>query len=140
MPSCGACSRGGPIRTRLLGQFLDAEEQKLLDELATEMLSPEGVALLKQRLNEHIRKAARVPKAAPKPQAAQIAKKSAEIEQVRALMKAGTLSQAVAQAAIAHAQEEIQAMERVQPEFTAGLFRRFNWHDCSNHSVSRPAM
>jgi hypothetical protein len=40
------------------------------------------------------------PRPAPKPPAAQVAKKQAEIEQLRALMKAGTLSQAVAQAAI----------------------------------------
>jgi site-specific DNA recombinase len=52
-------------------------ELRLLDELACEMLSLEGVALLKVR---HLRKASRTPKAAPKPQAAQIAKKAAEIE------------------------------------------------------------
>jgi len=39
-----------------------------------------------------------------------------QIEQVRVLMKAGTLSQTVAQAAITQAQDEIHAMERVQPE------------------------
>ena len=55
-----------------------------------------GVALLKVRLNEHLRKASRTPKAARNPQAAHIAKKAAEIEPVSGLMKSGTLSQAVA--------------------------------------------
>jgi len=39
----------------------------------------------------------------------------AEIGQLRSLMKAGTLSQAVAQAAIEKAEEELQALARVQP-------------------------
>ena len=42
-------------------------------------------------------------------------RKQAEIEQLRALMKAGTLSQAVAQAAIEKAEDEIHAIERQQP-------------------------
>jgi hypothetical protein len=44
-----------------------------------------------------------------------VGRKQAEIEQLRALMKAGTLSQAVAQAAIEKAEEEIRATERLQP-------------------------
>lgn len=103
-----ACSNG--IRVSR-----DLAERKLLDELVCEVLSPEGVALLKQRINDHVRKASRAPKAVPKPQATQVAKKAAEIAQLRALMKAGTLSQAVAQAAIEKAEEEIGAIERVQP-------------------------
>jgi hypothetical protein len=45
----------------------------------------------------------------------QVTKKRAEIEHVRALMKAGTLSQVVAQAAIEKAEEEIRTIERMQP-------------------------
>jgi site-specific DNA recombinase len=104
----GACSNGVRVRKELA-------ERKLLDELACEMLSAEGVAFLKQRINARMRKASRAPKVLPKPQAAQIARKSAEIEQLRGLMKAGTLSQAVAEATIAKAEEEVQAFERVQP-------------------------
>jgi hypothetical protein len=103
-----ACSNG--IRGRE-----EIAERKLLDELACEMLSPEGVALVKQRVNEHVRKASRAPKSAPKPQAALIERKRAEIAQLRTLMTAGTLSQAVAQAAVEKAQEEIQSLERMQP-------------------------
>jgi hypothetical protein len=44
-----------------------------------------------------------------------VARKQAEVEQLRSLMKAGTLSQAVAQAAIEKAEEEIRAIERLQP-------------------------
>ena len=102
-----ACSNGIRVKETIA-------ELRLLEELACEVLSPEGVALLKTRLSDRFRKASRAPKATPKPQAAQIAKKTAEIEQVRALMKAGTLSHAVAQAAIAQAEEEVRAMERVQ--------------------------
>jgi hypothetical protein len=38
-----------------------------------------------------------------------------EIGQVRALMKAGTLSQAVAQAAIVQAEEELRALQQASP-------------------------
>ena len=51
----------------------------------------------------------------PKAEAARLAKKLSEIGQVRALMKAGTLSQAVAQAAIAQAEEELRALQRASP-------------------------
>jgi site-specific DNA recombinase len=103
-----ACSNGIRVREEIA-------ERKLLDELACEMLSPEGVALVKQRVNEHVRKASRAPKSPPKPQAALIERKRAEIAQLRTLMTAGTLSQAVAQAAVEKAQEEIQSLERMQP-------------------------
>ena len=89
---------------------IDKAEEKLLDTLIQEMLSPEGVALLERRIREHMNKASRAPKPAPKSQRAQIAKKRAEIDQLRALMKAGTLSQAVAQAAIEKAEEEARAI------------------------------
>ncbi len=42
-------------------------------------------------------------------------KKQAEIEQVRALMKAGTLSQTVAQAAVAHAEEGLRTLNEAAP-------------------------
>lgn len=79
------------------------------------MLSPEGVALLERRVREHAKARAQMPKVAPKPQTAQVAKKRVEIDQLRALMKSETLSQAVGQAAIAKAEEELQSLERVQP-------------------------
>src|SRR5262249_45631869 len=91
-------------------------EARLLDELVKELLSPAAIALLEKRIREHLRNASRAPRPAAKPQEAQVAKKQAEIEQLRALMKAGTLSQAVAQAAISKAEEEIRALERVQPD------------------------
>lgn len=61
-------------------------EKKLLAKIVDEMLSTEGVALLERRYREHIREQAHAPKAVPKPQAAQLAEKTAEIEQLRALM------------------------------------------------------
>jgi methylase of polypeptide subunit release factors len=47
--------------------------------------------------------------------AAKVAKKQTEIDQIRGLMKAGTLSQAVAQAAIAHAEEELRTLNQAEP-------------------------
>ena len=94
---------------------IDKVEEKLLDKLVEEMLSPEGVALLERMIRENVRKASHTPKPAPKSQATNVAKKQAEIEQLRALMKAGTLSQAVAQAAIEKAEEEARAIERMEP-------------------------
>jgi hypothetical protein len=83
--------------------------------LVEEMLSPEGVALLEKLIRGHVRKAAQSDRPAAKPQPAQSARKRAELEQIRALMKPGTLSQAVAQAAIEKAEEEIRATERLEP-------------------------
>lgn len=94
---------------------IDLAETKLLGRLVEEMLSPEGVALLERRIRERVRSANHAPRETPKPQAAQVAKKRAEIDQLRALMKAGTLSQAVAQSAIDTAEDEIHAIERLQP-------------------------
>jgi hypothetical protein len=42
------------------------------------------VALLERRIREHLNDASRAPKPTPKPQAAQLAKKQAEIGQLRA--------------------------------------------------------
>jgi hypothetical protein len=83
----------------------------LLDELRTKILSPEGIALLERKVREH----ARSPKPAPKREAVQVTRKAAEIEHLRSLMKVGTLSQAVARAAIEKAEEELGALEPVQP-------------------------
>ena len=71
---------------------------------------------LERMIRENVRKAAHAPKPAPKAKATQVAKKRAEIEQLRSLMKAGTLSQAVAHAAIEKAEEEVRAIERMEPE------------------------
>lgn len=48
--------------------------------------------------------------------ATQLARKAAEIAELRQLAKAGTLSQAVAQAAIDTTENERQALERIQPD------------------------
>jgi hypothetical protein len=104
-----ACANGVGVR-------IDKVEDKLLGTLVQEMLSPEGLSLPERSVREHLGEASRGPKPASKPQAAQVAKKQAEIEQLRALMKAGTLSQAVAQAGIEKAEEEVRAIERIGPE------------------------
>jgi S-methylmethionine-dependent homocysteine/selenocysteine methylase len=90
-------------------------EKKLFDHLHAELLSAEGIAHLEKRIREHMREQARARKVQPKPQAGQITKKSAELDQLRALMKSGTLSQAAAQAAIDKAEEELRAHERAVP-------------------------
>ena len=73
------------------------------------------MALLERKIREHIRNRSEVPAVPPKAQAAKVAKKQAEIEQVRGLMKVGTLSHAVAQAAIAHAEEELRTLNQAAP-------------------------
>jgi hypothetical protein len=45
---------------------------------------------LEKRIREHVRNADPAPREQPKPQAAQVERKRAEIEQLRSLMKAGT--------------------------------------------------
>lgn len=94
---------------------IDLAERKLLDETAQEMLSPAGVALLERKVREHIRNRSKVPAVPPKAQAAKVTKKQAEIDQIRGLMKSGTLSRAVAQAAIAHAEEELRTLNQAAP-------------------------
>jgi len=78
------------------------------------LLSPEGVATLERKVREHSRAMALAPKPAPKPHAALVAKKTAEMDQLRAMMKAGTLSQAVAQAALATAEQELAALNSAE--------------------------
>jgi site-specific DNA recombinase len=103
-----ACSNGIRVRNELA-------ERKLLSELAEEILSPTGIALLERKIREYSRDQARAPKVEVKPMGTQTAKKNAEISQLRALMKSGTLSQAVAQAAIEKAEDELRELERAQP-------------------------
>jgi hypothetical protein len=67
---------------------IDLAEKRLLNETAQEMLSPAGAALLERRVREHIRNRSEAPAVPPKAQAAKVAKKQAEIDQVRALMPA----------------------------------------------------
>jgi hypothetical protein len=103
-----ACANG--IRVRI-----DLAETKLLNWLVEEILSPAGIALLERRVREHAKAQVRLPESPPKPQAARSAKKAAEMEQLRALMRSGTLSQGVGQAAINQAEQELQAFVREQP-------------------------
>jgi fructosamine-3-kinase len=79
-------------------------------------LTDEAIAFFGREVRRHMREQAEKPRPVPKPQAEQIARKSAEIEQLRALMKAGTLSQTMTVAAIAKAEEEVAALEQAQPE------------------------
>lgn len=89
-------------------------ERKLLGEVVADILSPEGIALLERKVRDYSRAQANEPKPAPKPQAELIAKKTAEMERLRAMMKAGTLSQAVADAALATAEAELTALNRTE--------------------------
>lgn len=91
-----ACGNGLRVSGKLA-------ERKLLGEVAAEMLSAEGVALLERKIREHLRAQALLPKVEAAP-TCQATKKQAEIDQLRSFMKTGTLSQAVAQAAIEQAE------------------------------------
>ena len=66
-------------------------------------------------MREHAPAQANRPKAAPKAQAGAIVRKQTELQQLRGLMKAGTLSQAVGNAAIAKADEELATLHRTKP-------------------------
>jgi hypothetical protein len=113
---CASYKDGGESAcTNSIRVRIDEAEAKLLGKLVEEMLSPEGLAFLERRIRDHAREQAKLPKKPAKAQAAQAAKKSAEIGHLRTLMKAGTLSQAVAQAAIEKAEEELRGLERAQP-------------------------
>lgn len=102
-----ACANGLRVR-------VDLAERKLLSGLASEMLSAEAIALLERRVREHLQRAAETPKERAK-LAPDAARKVAEIEQLRAMMKAGSLSQSVAQAAIEKAEEQLRAIEQAAP-------------------------
>jgi hypothetical protein len=104
-----ACSNGVRVALALA-------EQKLLGKLTEEMLSPEGRAIVERRLREHLRQPGRTQKAPPKAQAAQIAQKDTEIANLRALMKAGNLSAAAAQAAITTLEREREELARPAPD------------------------
>ena len=102
----GACTNG--IRVAI-----DVAGRKLLHELVADILSPEGIALLERRVQDRARRQESCEAAVvPKVQSAEISRKAAEIEQLRSLMKAGSLSQTVALAAIDKAEEELREMER----------------------------
>ena len=103
-----ACSNGVRVR-------IDLAERKLLTRLQEETLSPEGVALLQRRVREHLKARDHLPKATDKSKGAAVTKKEAEVEQLRALAKQGTLSPAVAEAAIRQAEDELQGLNRAQP-------------------------
>lgn len=104
-----ACSNGVRIPIALA-------EQKLLGKLMAEMLSPEGLAIVERRLREHLCEPGQSRKEVPKAQAAQIAQQDAEMAQLRALMKAGTLSSAAAQAAITTLELEREQLSRLAPD------------------------
>jgi hypothetical protein len=96
---------------------IELAEQYLLSDVAGEMLSPEGIGLLERKIREHVREHANAPKLTGKPKPdAQIARKDAELEQLRSLVRSGALSPAVGQAAIDQAQQERAALVRVVPE------------------------
>ena len=104
-----ACTNG--IRVAI-----DVAERKLLHELVADILSPEGIALLERRVQDRARRQESCEAAAvPKVQSAEIGRKAAEIEQLRSLMKGGSLSQTVALAAIDKAEEELRALQRTHP-------------------------
>src|SRR6185437_16799815 len=89
---------------------------KLLHELVAEILSPEGIALLERQVLERVRRQESCEAGpVPKEQNVEVSKKAAEIEQLRSLMKAGSLSQTVALAAIDKAEEEVRALKRTHP-------------------------
>jgi len=100
------------IREDLVRPEVIAEIEKRVTKALAARRKPQPTAKKLKKLQAQVAK----PKHAPKPQAAQNAKKDVEIIELRALMKAGTLSEPVAQAAIEKAEEERRALERVEPE------------------------
>lgn len=94
---------------------IELAERKLIGSITDEVLSADGVAYVERKVRELARARAQEPAPLPKSQAALLANKSTEIEQLRALMKAGTLSQAVAQVAIDKAEEELTNLGRPLP-------------------------
>ncbi len=100
-----ACSNGVRIPIALA-------EQKLLDKLTEEMLSPDGLAIVEKRLREHLRQPGQAPKGLPRAQATQIARKDTEMAELRALMNSGRLSAAAAQAAITTLEREREELSR----------------------------
>lgn len=114
---CATHRDGGPTaRSNALRVRIDIAERKLIGDLVEEMLSPAAVALLEQQVRDHVREGSRAVQSLPTPAPADVVRKSAEIEQLKCLMKSGTLSPAVAQAAIDKAEEELQALRRRAPQ------------------------
>jgi hypothetical protein len=98
--------------------MLGAEiEENVLKIIREELLAPEAVALAVAEVRRILRDARKV---APPPQAAApaLAAKDRELEQLRGLLRGGTLSPTVTQAAISKAEEErarlIAASEQTQ--------------------------
>ena len=103
---CSTHKNGGPAACSNDGRMLRVEiEENVLKIIREELLAPEAVALAVAEVRRILRDARKV---APPPQAAApaIAAKDRELEQLRALLRAGTLSPTVAQAAISKAEDE----------------------------------
>jgi hypothetical protein len=99
-------NNGGPAACPNDGRMLRAEiEENVLKILREELLAPEAVALAVAEVRRLLRDAR---KGAPPPQAAApaIAAKDRELEQLRAFLRAGTLSPTLAQAAMSKAEDE----------------------------------
>ena len=106
---------------------IDIAERHLLDVIREEILSPEGIAAAEKLYRAQVKLAAKEPQrpATGKP-AARLARKQTEIAQLRALMNSGTLSEAVAKAAIDQAEGELstlQAPPKVDERETARVVR-----------------
>ena len=103
-----ACTNGIRVPIRLA-------EGKPLNELLEEMLSPQAIALLQRRIEDHVLQQDRQARAAETPAdlpSEELARKTAQIAELRKLMKGGTLSPAVAHAALEKAEEELRALSR----------------------------
>jgi hypothetical protein len=91
-------------------------ESKLLGALRDEILSPAGVALLEARVREHWQVDCENRARPAAAESDELARKRAEVEQLRNLMKTGALSQTVAMAAIEKAEEETHLLRRTRTE------------------------
>jgi site-specific DNA recombinase len=110
---CNTHKQGGPAAcsnaVRLTRKGIEAE---LLRVVRDELLSPEAVQLAVDTVRAELKQQkASTPKA---PTSAALAAKDREIEQLRAMLKSGTLSPVVAQAAIAAAESERGTMTAAQ--------------------------
>jgi DNA invertase Pin-like site-specific DNA recombinase len=102
-----ACTNG--IRVPIL-----LAESRLLKELVEELLTPEAIALLERRIDMLARQPVSAPQGAAVKPSKQVAEKMTEIKQLRKFMKAGTLSQTVALAALEKAEDEMRSLQRAQ--------------------------
>ena len=107
---------------------IEVAERHLLEVIRQEILSPEGIAKAEKLYRDQVKLAAKKEHQRPATgqPAARLARKQTEIAQLRALMKAGTLSEAVAQVAINQAEGELstlQAPPKVDERETARVVR-----------------